>query len=71
MDDERGLTHEEGVHGYRRYLYQAGYTLSLRFFQADMATQQANVPDIYVFQPDNRSRYDGMSVTYKAMFRTA
>jgi hypothetical protein len=55
-------THEEGVHGYRRYLYQAGYTLNSPLFSSDVATQQANVPDINVFRTDNRSRYDGMSV---------
>jgi hypothetical protein len=55
-------THEEGVHGYRRYLYQAGYTLFSPLFSSDVATQQANVPDINVFRTDNRSRYDGLSV---------
>jgi hypothetical protein len=55
-------THEEGVHGYRRYLYQAGYTLFSPLYSNDVATQQANVPDINVFRTDNRSRYDGMSV---------
>jgi hypothetical protein len=55
-------THEEGVHGYRRYLYQAGYTLFSPLFSSDVATQQANVPDINVFRTDNRSRYDGMSI---------
>ena len=55
-------THEEGVHAYRRYQYQAGYTLVSPLFANDLATQQANVPDISVFRTDNRSRYDGMSV---------
>ncbi len=55
-------THEEGVHGYRRYQYQAGYTLFSPLFAQDAATQQANVPDITVFRTDNRSRYDGMSI---------
>jgi len=55
-------THEEGVHAYRRYEYQAGYTLFSPLFASDMATQQANVPDIAVFRTDNRSRYDGMSL---------
>jgi hypothetical protein len=55
-------THEEGVHGYRRYLYTAGYTLNSPLFSSDVATQQQNVPDINVFRTDNRSRYDGMSV---------
>jgi hypothetical protein len=55
-------THEEGVHGYRRYQYQAGYTLSSPLFASDLATQQANVPNLAVFRTDNRSRYDGLSV---------
>jgi hypothetical protein len=55
-------THENGVHGYRRYLYQAGYTLISPLFANDIATQQQNVPDVNVFRTDNRSRYDGMSV---------
>ena len=55
-------THEEGVHAFRRYQYQAGYTLFSPLFPGDMADQQANVPDITVFRTDNRSRYDGLSV---------
>ncbi|MGA2131295.1 MAG: carboxypeptidase regulatory-like domain-containing protein [Bryobacteraceae bacterium] len=55
-------THEEGVHAFRRYEYQAGYTLFSPLFASDMATQEANVPNITVFRTDNRSRYDGMSV---------
>ncbi len=54
-------THEEGVHAYRRYDYQAGYTLISPLFSDTMAAQQANVPDISVFRSDNRSRYDGLS----------
>ncbi len=55
-------THETGMHGYRRYQYQAGYTLASPLFANDMATQMANVPDIAVFRTDNRSRYDGLLV---------
>ena len=39
-----------------------GYTLFSPLFASDVATQQANVPDITVFRSDNRSRYDGMSI---------
>ncbi len=39
-------THENGVHAYRRYQYQAGYTLFSPLFAQDSATQQQNVPDI-------------------------
>jgi len=52
--------HEQGVHGYRRYNYISGYTLSSPLFAQDMATQQANVPDISVFKSDNRSSYNAM-----------
>jgi Carboxypeptidase regulatory-like domain/TonB dependent receptor len=52
--------HEQGVHGYRRYDYTAGYTLSSPLFAPDMASQQANVPDISVFKSDNRSSYNAM-----------
>jgi hypothetical protein len=55
-------THEEGVHGYRRYQYQAGYTLISPLFADNLAAQQANVPDVTVFRSDNRSRYDGLSI---------
>jgi hypothetical protein len=54
-------THEEGVHAFRRYEYQAGYTLFSPLFPQDQATQEANVPNITVFRSDNRSRYDGVS----------
>jgi Carboxypeptidase regulatory-like domain/TonB dependent receptor-like, beta-barrel len=52
--------HEQGVHGYRRYDYVSGYTLASPLFAPDMATQQANVPDISVFKSDNRSSYNVM-----------
>jgi hypothetical protein len=55
-------THEEGVHGYRRYQYQAGYTLISPLFADNLATQEQNVPDVTVFRSDNRSRYDGLSI---------
>ncbi|MGA3202472.1 MAG: TonB-dependent receptor [Bryobacteraceae bacterium] len=59
-------THENGVHGFRRYQYEAGYTLFSPLFTQDVATQQANVPDVQVFRSDNRSRYDGLSVHLQA-----
>src|SRR5271166_1680275 len=52
--------HEQGNHGYRRYDYTSGFTLSSPLFAPDMATQQANVPDISVFKSDNRSSYNAM-----------
>jgi hypothetical protein len=56
------FTHEEGVHGYRRYNYVPGTTLFSPLFAQDSATQMANVPAISVFKTDNRSRYDGLSI---------
>jgi Carboxypeptidase regulatory-like domain len=53
-------THEQGVHSYARYQYQAGYTLFSPLYSA-MTDQMDNVPDMTVFRSDNRSRYDGMS----------
>jgi outer membrane receptor protein involved in Fe transport len=59
-------THEEGVHAYRRYQYEAGDTLFSPLFAQDAATQQQNVPNITVFRTDNRSRYDGLSLHLQA-----
>ena len=64
-------THEEGIHGYRRYIYQAGYTLFSPLYASDLATQQQYVPDITVFRSDNRSRYDGLSVHLQANLSAA
>ncbi|MGA8026456.1 MAG: carboxypeptidase regulatory-like domain-containing protein [Bryobacteraceae bacterium] len=55
-------THEEGVHAYRRYEYQAGYTLISPLYSPDIAIQQQYVPNVSVFRTDNRSRYDGLSI---------
>ncbi len=54
--------HEAGVHAYRRYQYNAGYTLFSPLFASDPADQRQYVPDISVFRTDNRSRYDALSV---------
>jgi hypothetical protein len=52
--------HQQGVHGYRRYDYTAGYTLFSPLFPQDTASQQANVPNISLFKSDNRSSYNAM-----------
>ena len=52
--------HETGMHGYRRYQYQAGFTVFSPLFPSDVADQQANIPNFTVFRSDNRSRYDGL-----------
>jgi hypothetical protein len=59
-------THETGVHAYRRYQYQAGYTLFSPLYSQDFDTQQQYVPNITVFRADNRSRYDGLSLHLQA-----
>jgi hypothetical protein len=51
---------EQGMHGYRRYDYTAGYTLASPLFPTDQAAQIANVPDISVFKSDNRSSYKAL-----------
>jgi hypothetical protein len=55
-------THEEGRHGYRRYQYQAGYTLVSPIVDPDLATQMDHVPNLTVFRTDNRSRFDMLSL---------
>ncbi len=58
--------HEEGVHSYARYQYQAGYTLFSPLYANDLATQQQYVPDLTVFRSDNRSRYDALMLHLQA-----
>ncbi|HEV2425310.1 MAG TPA: carboxypeptidase regulatory-like domain-containing protein [Terriglobia bacterium] len=56
-------THEQGVHAFARYQYQAGYTLFSPLFPAsDITAQMSNLPDITDFRADNRSRYDALSL---------
>jgi hypothetical protein len=56
-------THEQGVHSFARYQYQAGYTLfTPRYPATDLADQMNTVPNITDFRADNRSRYDGLSI---------
>jgi outer membrane receptor protein involved in Fe transport len=55
-------THEDGMHGYRLYQYQAGYTLFSPLFPQSLAEQRANVPDVALFRSDNRSSYDALMV---------
>ena len=52
--------HEAGMHGYRLYQYQAGYTLLSPLFPLD--EQRANVPDVAIFRSDNRSTYDALMI---------
>lgn len=54
--------HEEGVHAYRRYNYDAGYTLFSPDVPRDLHDQTSAVPNISIFRTDNRSSYDAMLV---------
>lgn len=58
--------HEQGVHAYRRYQYQAGYTLFSPLYASNVPTQQQYVPDLAVFRTDNRSRYDALMIHLQA-----
>jgi hypothetical protein len=55
-------THEEGNHAYRRYQYQAGFTLFSPLYPQDVTDQRNNVPNITVFRTDNRSSYNALSI---------
>jgi len=66
-------THEQGNHGYRRYQYQAGFTLfSPLFTPGDPAClppnndvidcQRNNIPNLTVFKSDNRSSYNALLI---------
>jgi outer membrane receptor protein involved in Fe transport len=52
--------HEQGNHGFRRYQYQAGFTLFSPLFPSDVTDQRNNVPNITVFKSDNRSSYNAL-----------
>jgi predicted secreted protein len=54
--------HEQGVHSYARYQYQAGFTLFSPLFPSNRTAQMDNVPNITDFRSDNRSSYNGMSI---------
>jgi hypothetical protein len=55
--------HEQGVHSYARYQYEAGFTLFSPLFPAgDASDQMNNVPNLTLFRSDNRSRYDGLMI---------
>ncbi len=57
-------THEQGNHGYRAFPYSGGVNLlspAIPTSDPDYATDQANVvPNVNVFQSDNRSSYNAL-----------
>ena len=53
--------HEQGNHGYRGFSYSSGANLFTPLFPATDATDQtAVVPNVNVFEADNRSSYNGL-----------
>jgi hypothetical protein len=53
--------HEQGNHGYRGFPYRGGTNLFTPLFPATDATDQmAVVPNVNVFESDNRSSYNGL-----------
>jgi hypothetical protein len=53
--------HEQGNHGYRGFSYGGGTNLLTPLFPAtDTADQTAVVPNVNVFEADNRSSYNGL-----------
>jgi outer membrane receptor protein involved in Fe transport len=54
--------HEQGNHGFRRYQYQAGFTLFSPLVADDVNDQRNVVPNVTVFKSDNRSSYNGLLI---------
>jgi hypothetical protein len=53
--------HEQGNHGYRAFPYASGSTLTSPLIPAsDTADQLAFVPNVNIFEADNRSSYNGL-----------
>jgi hypothetical protein len=54
------FNHQTTMHTYRRYDYNAGFTLFSPLFPLDQTSQMDNVPNISVFKSDNRSSYNAL-----------
>ncbi len=53
--------HEQGNHGYRGFPYTSGSSLFTPLIPASDATDQQNVvPNVNIFESDNRSSYNGL-----------
>ncbi len=67
------FTHEQGNHGYRAFPYASGTNLFSPLISAtdpDYATDQADVvPNINVFQSDNRSSYNALMLHLQGNLR--
>ena len=66
-------THEQGNHGYRAFPYSGGVNLlspAIPPSDPDYATDQANVvPNVNVFQSDNRSSYNALMLHVQGNMR--
>jgi hypothetical protein len=66
-------THEQGNHGYRAFPYAGGtnlFTPLIPSSDPDYATDQANVvPNVNVFQSDNRSSYNALMLHVQGNMR--
>jgi hypothetical protein len=66
-------THEQGNHGYRAFPYAGGANLLTPLIASsdpDYATEQANVvPNVNVFQSDNRSSYNALALHLQGNMR--
>jgi carboxypeptidase family protein len=66
-------THEQGNHGYRAFPYASGASLFTPLISAsdpDYATDQADVvPNVNVFQSDNRSAYNALMLHVQGNMR--
>jgi Carboxypeptidase regulatory-like domain/TonB dependent receptor len=62
--------HEQGNHGYRGFPYSSGSTLISPLIPAsDITAQLAFVPNVNVFESDNRSSYNGLMLHLQGNMR--
>ncbi len=62
--------HEQGNHGYRGFPYKSGVNLFTPLFPAsDLTDQTALVPNVNVFESDNRSSYNGLMLHVQGNMR--
>jgi Carboxypeptidase regulatory-like domain len=62
--------HEQGNHGYRGFPYTSGSSLFTPLFPTtDIPDQQAVVPNVNVFESDNRSSYNGLMLHLQGNMR--
>jgi len=55
-------THEQGVHSFARYQYQAGFTLFTPLAAGDVTDQRNVTPNVAVYRSDNRSSYKALII---------